>query len=157
MGRGNYCPVGELTYQWYIDYDRYKEKDEDGEDEYEWFDDYMLNDDVGEIINRIEKRFSFFCRYEKHGVSRHAQYWNEYIWLKNKFFEIGVADNDWSYAFYIRENDELEPEELNLARKHFEEYKRGIQEILLDYYYEISLRNGAWMSSTLKKEVANAG
>ena len=39
MGRGNYCPSGELTDQWYIDYDGYVWDDDEHE---EWERDYEL-------------------------------------------------------------------------------------------------------------------
>lgn len=156
MGRGNYCPMGQLTDQWYIDFDRYNFTEEDDGGKYSWFDEELLDEDLGNVMTEIEERFPSFCRCEKNPTTKYGYYWYEHVWLENKLFEIGTADNQWSQAIFIREKDNLEPEQYNLAGKHFEEYRNGIQDILLDYFETISLRAGAWCSSTLTRETANA-
>lgn len=149
MGRGNYCPKGELTDQWYIDYDGYLWDDEE-HDEYER--DYdLLEDDVDAIMVSIRKRFpSFYPAVMEHGDG----YWGEKFRLENSFFRIGTADNEWSEAVFIQMREDLWPEEENLARRHFPRYCEGIKKIMLETLGTIYLRNGPWMSSKLTLEVA---
>ena len=156
MGRGNYCPIGNFVYQWYIDYENYKVEDEDDDGKYDWYDYELLTEDIGSVMSRIEDRFTSFCHVDRYGHGEHARYWCEHIWLENEFFEIGTADNGWSQAIFIHEKNDVWPEHLNLAKKHFEEYKTGIQNILLDYFGTIGIRAGAWTSGTLTKEPVNA-
>lgn len=150
MGRGNYCPSGELTDKWYIDYDGYVWDDDEHE---EWERDYeLLEEDVCQIIEAIEKRFPSFSSIDTWG----SNYWGEHFRLENKFFRIGTADNEWSQAVFIQMKDNLWPEEVNLASRHFQTYCDGIMSIMLDTLGEISLRCGAWCSRTVKKGEALA-
>lgn len=145
MGRGNFCPCGNITFQWYINDANYY----DGEFN-EYYDYDLEAEDIHYALEKIKERFPSFyeCRECK------DSYWGQVVRLKNKLFEIGTADNQWSAAIYIKECDNLE-ENYGLAEKHFEEYKNGIKDILLDIFGEIYLRNGPWMSSKLTKEIDN--
>ncbi len=146
MGRGNYCPGGQVADQWYIDYDGYRWNDEEHHD-YE-IDEMLLDFDIDTILNAVKERFPSFSTADKYGDG----YWAEHIRLENRFFRIGTADNQWSCAVFIQMKDDLWPEEENLARHHFQRYCDGIKAIMLDHLGEISLRCGAWCSRTLKKE-----
>lgn len=149
MGRGNYCPSGEVTDQWYIDHDLYQIEDE--AEEYE-IDYDLMRDDVSEVMDAIKQRFPSFYDDEKYGDG----YWGEQYMLENKLFRIGTADNQWSEAVFIQMRDDLWPEQENLARQHFPRYCEGIKKIMLEFFGEIHLRNGPWMSEVLKKEEALA-
>ena len=149
MGRGNYCPNGKLGFQWYIDYENYKIDDE--ETDYE-----LCDEDIRETLKLVQKRFPSFESCDRYPHESYRTYWSEHILLENRFFEIGTAENEWSEAVFIREKSDTWPEHLNLCRKHFEEYKKGIEKILLDFFEEVYVRNGAWMSSVLKREELHA-
>ena len=140
MGRGNFCPCGKLTYQWYINNDLYEI------DDYEYDFDTMM-EDVNYAFSEIEKKFPSF-----HSCKRYLDhYWGQECLLENNLFEIGIADNQYSLAVWIKEKD-LWPESYPLAEKHFENYKNQIQEILLNIFGTISLRNGPWMSTEIRRE-----
>ena len=148
MGRGNFCPSGELTDQWYIDYDVYRF---DPEDENNFDVDYDLcQEDVRYLMREIQKKFPSFKEVDKWK----DHYWNQHALLENSFFEIGTADNEWAMAIYIKEKDDIWDEHMNLASRHFENYTKGIQDILLDAFGTIYTRNGPWMSSRLTREAA---
>ena len=150
MGRGNYCPSGEMTDQWYIDYDLYL-WDDDDHAEYER--DYdLLEDDIEVVMEAIKKRFPSFYPATEYGDS----YWGERFRLENSFFRVGTADNQWSEAVFIKMRDDLWENEENLAGRHFDSYCRGIKEILLEFFGTIHLRCGPWMSSRLTKEAVPA-
>ena len=146
MGRGNYCPSGEATDQWYLDHDFYMWNDDEHEEfEIDWD---LLGYDIDDVLADVKKRFPSFYSIDEWGDS----YWGERFLLENKFFRIGRADNEWSEAVFIQMKDDLWPEEQNLANRHFKSYCDGILAILLDHLGQISLRCGPWMSKTLKKE-----
>lgn len=147
MGRGNFCPCGDAADQWYIDYDFYRLND-DEHDEYET--DYdLLDDDVNAAFLMIQNRFPSFSPCDKYM----NHYWGQTARLENKYFYIGTADNEWSEAIFIVMKDDLYPEEEPLANRHFDQYCKGIQEILLDVFGTVYLRNGPWMSSKIEKAV----
>ena len=147
MGKSNYCPSGEYTDQWYVDYDQFTWDTPSGEPEL----DYKAYIDVmDEALREIEERFpSFTIVTEKKYGDR---YWSEEYQLENKLFRIGLADNEWSGALFIQMRDDLEPEQQNLARKHFESYTSAIRQVMLKIFGEISIRTGAYTSRTIRLE-----
>ena len=77
MGRGNYCPKGEVTDQWYIDHDLYLwDDDEHDEDEVDY--DLML-DDIDTLMISIRHRFPSFHEIKEWGDN----YWGEKYLLEN--------------------------------------------------------------------------
>lgn len=150
MGRGNFLPIGIMTDQWYIDYERYwlysEEEDEDSDP---YFDDITRDIELEEVMMKIKERFPSFVEVEKSVDS----YWGQVILLENELFDIGVADNEWSMAIWISERRDKDDSVLPLAMGHIENYKREIRRILLNYFGEISLRNGAWMSIRWTQEM----
>lgn len=146
MGRGNYCPSGEMTDQWYIDHEMYQLEDEAGEYEID-FD--LMQEDISEVMEAIKKRFPSFHDKNRFGDN----YWGERYMLENQLFWIGTADNQWSEAIFIKERDDLGDFHGALARRHFPRYCEAIKQILLEMFGTIYLRNGPWMSSKLTLEV----
>lgn len=146
MGRGNYCPKGEVTDQWYIDHDLYLwDDDEHDEDEVDY--DLML-DDIDTLMISIRHRFPSFHKIKEWGDN----YWGEKYLLENSYFRIGIADNQWSEAVFIQMKDDLWPELENLAIRHFDEYRKGIARLMLDMFGTIYLRSGPWTSSRVSLE-----
>lgn len=142
MGRGNYCPSGECSDQWYVDYDDYSyETDCDYEIDYE-----LLMEDMDRALEAIKKRFPSFHETDKWG----DQYWCEQYRLENKLFRIGTADNQWSGVLFLQMRQDLWIEQETLARRHFDQYSKAIRQIMLETFGKISLRRGAWCSRTIK-------
>lgn len=157
MGRGNYCPMGKLTDQWYIDYDNYSYHEEEDDADYVVYEGYdydLCEEDIYNAMSEIQKRYPSFQPCDKYSNSEHGRYWGEHILLENSFFEIGMADNSWSAAIFIKERDDIECS--GIAERHFKEYCDGIKNLLLNLFGEIYLRNGAWMSSVIRKEEVHA-
>ena len=148
MGRGNFMARGTYATQWFIDYDNYRIEDNYGGDT----DDLALEDDVEWIMNSIQEKFPSFKRIDKRDNSMYGRYWNMKVYLENKLFRIGIADNMWSYALYIERNTDYEYE--NLAATNYGKYVLFITQFLANTGLEVYLRNGAWMSIPLKRSVA---
>lgn len=143
MGRGNYCPKNRVSDQWYIDYDLYRLTDED--DDWTETDYDLLAEDLAGALKAIAKRFPSFRETDRRGDT----YWCESIRLENRLFRVGTADNEWSEALFIEMRDDLCPEDVNLARRHLQSYRDGIEKILLEWFGEVARRNGPWMSSRI--------
>lgn len=145
MGRGNYCPSGECSSQWYIDHDNYLWDDFEHES---WEIDYeLLGYDIDDVMIAVQKRFPSFHPIDEWG----SNYWAEHFLLENKFFRIGRADNEWSEAVFIQMKDDLWPEQESLASQHFATYCDGIRAIILDKLGELYLRTGPWTSARIKQ------
>lgn len=152
MGRGNFCARGDMAEQWYIDYDNYHYYycDENGDEtSEEYFDQDLLDEDIQYIMDEIRSKFPSF---------RQVDSWDHYCreqhyLLENQLFRIGVADNEWSVAFFIVENEEKISWNCweGIAEKHYTEYMHGIEKILLGAFSEVYKRNGAWMSSKIER------
>lgn len=155
MGRGNYCARGNYAGQWYLDYDNYYspmyDAETDEETEETFFDQDLLDEDVSMLMQEIEDRFPSF---------RHCDKWGNYyegrenhFLLENEMFYIGIADNEWSASIFIQGKDE----DISwhgyegLAGKHFDNYTKQIEKILLDMFGDVYKRNGAWMSSKIER------
>ena len=153
MGRENFCANGNLSDQWYIDNEWYEEPelDENGEETGEtWIDyEYMIEDVEENILKAIEKRFPSFRKVSK----TVDHYWGKCYKLENELFSIGIADNEWSLAIFIEENEENVSWNgyQGLAEKHFQKYREGIEKILLDSYGSIYKRNTAWTSYKIER------
>lgn len=153
MGRGNFCANGKNSDQWYIDNEWYEEPelDENGEETGEtWIDyDFQLEDVEENILKAIEKRFPSFRKTEK----TVDHYWGKSYKLENELFSIGIADNDWSLAVFIEENEENVSWNgyHGLAEKHFQQYREGIEKILLESYGSIYKRGTAWTSHKVER------
>ena len=148
MGRGNYCPAGDCTDQWYVEYDQYDIIGEDetptGERDYD-----LMMEDFDLALRAIIKRFPSFDYVN--GVYG-DRYWDEEYRLENKLFRIGIADNTWSLALFLQMRRDLEPDQETLARRHFAAYSKAILTIMLETFGQISLRSGAWCSRTVRLE-----
>ncbi len=146
MGRGNYCPSGECSDQWYVEYDQYDIIDENEEPtgEYDWS---LMMEDFDRAFEAIQKRFPSFEKVDDKWGDR---YWGEQYRLENKLFMIGIADNTWSLALFIQMRKDLWIEQENLAKRHFPEYSKAILQIMLETFGEIGLRNGPWCSKTIR-------
>lgn len=148
MGRGNYCARGDYANQWYLDYENYYtpiyDMETDEETDETFFDEDLLNEDVSMLIQEIEKRFPSF---------RHCDKWGNYyegrenhFLLENEMFYIGVADNGWSIAIFIQGKDEdisYKGYE-GLANKHFANYTKKLEKILLEMFGEVYTSHGGW-------------
>lgn len=139
MGRGNFCASGDLAMQWYIDYDQFTS--EDGE-----IDELFLHEMVNyEMVNKIMKRYPSFWKTDK-WIRRDA-----HALLENKLFYIGTADNENTLAVFISSKDEFGIG--RMAIRHFDGYKKGVQQILLDLFGEVYIRTSVWTSGRIAKEV----
>ena len=153
MGRGNFCASGKNSDQWYIDNEWYEETeiDENGEETGEtWIDyDFQIEDVEENILKAIEKRFPSFRKTSK----TIDHYWGKRYRLENELFSIGIADNEWSLAIFIEENEENVSWNgyQGLAEKHFQRYKEGIEKILLESYGSIYKRGTAWTSRKVER------
>ena len=149
MGRGNFCVSGELGFQWYIDHDLYSMEDEANE----YTTDYdMLQDDIESAVREIQHRFPSFS--ERRTMVDNC--WAQEVLAENSLFVIGIADNQWSEAVFIKARDDLYPEDMNLARRHFNTYCDGIQRILLDMFGEVCLRCSAWTHQRITRKEQRA-
>ena len=155
MGRGNFCANGKLSNQWYIDNEWYEEHelDENGEETDKTFIDYeyMLEDVEENILKAIVKRFPSFAPVDKWGNKYQGR--EKHYKLKNELFSIGIADNEWSLAIFIEENEEKVSWNgyQGLAEKHFQQYREGIEKILLDSYGTIYKRGTAWTNCKVER------
>lgn len=155
MGRGNYCARGDYAEQWYIDYDNYYcnvyDEENDEESEETFFDRDLLDEDVSMLMQEIEKRFPSFCQCDKWGNYYEGR--ENHFLLENSMFYIGIADNEWSAAIFIQGKDEAISWNgyEGLATKHFDNYVKQLEKILLDTFGSVYVRNGAWMSSKLER------
>ena len=124
MGRSNFWP-GELNqnFVWYVELD----------------DPDSFRDELIEAMFRIKDRFSTFA--ESKGWKGDVQFL-----LSNGLYVIGIADNQVNNAITLQMREDLPPEQIPLAQKHFAEYKRGISKILLDMFGEVH-KYGGWFSS----------
>ncbi len=149
MGRGNVCTLGKYEGLWYIDYDKFcdynrEDEDEDAPEAVMWQDDF-----IEYLQQEMMSRYKSFevvdrwvsdcgCRCDKHAI------------LESKLFFVAIEDNQWSLAIELIQRV---PEELaGLQAKHYEGYLETIKNIILDLFGEVSYRNGAWMSGTIRKE-----
>ncbi len=172
MGRGNVCTTGRYEGLWYIDNDflavyRHKDTDErymenelgyeqltSGDYEYDQIDsEYEYEAMVEMLRTDITEKFHSF-RYADKWVSNHGNRCDRHAILENNLFFIALEDNECSVAVELLQKG---PEELaGLQARHYEHYLEAIKNIILDMYGQVSYRNGAWMSGTIKKEdVAN--
>ena len=148
MGKGNFMARGTYATQWFVDYDNYRVEDDYGGDT----DDLALEDDVEWIMNSIQEKFPSFKPVDRRDNSMYGRYWDCKIKLENKLFRIGIADNEWSYAVYIELNDEYDYK--NLAGTNYAKYIIFITQFFYNTGLEVYLRNGAWMSTPLRRSAA---
>lgn len=156
MGRGNICVHGKYEGLYYVDRDYLdcytsKESNEDGEYEErmlgemhsEDFSDYDYDSHLSSIYyddflqnftSMMEKRFKSL---ESTG--------NEYgTIMENNLFEIEIEDNEWSYAVKLIQKEHWYDNHLEgLQKKHYQNYLKGIKEILLELFPTIGCYGGA--------------
>lgn len=166
MGRGNCCTYGPYEGLWYIDRDLidvyYNEEEEeyflardlgyDGliKSRYSPAESEFNFEDMLEVIKeRMMAKFKSFRPIDR-WISDGGRRCDRHAFLESELFFIAVEDNQWSYAIELIQKG---PESLaGLQKRFYQTYLEGIKNILLDYYGEVSYRNGAWMSGTIKKE-----
>ena len=121
MGRGNFWP-GELdlNFVWYVDLD---EPD-------------IFKDELIECMFRIKDKFRTFA--EDHGWKGDVEFL-----LSNGLYIIGVADNVIDNAITLQLRDDIPPEYVPLAKRHFDEYKRAISKILVEMFGDVR-KYGGW-------------
>ena len=166
MGRGNCCTFGDYEGLWYIDRDLidvyYNAETDESRlardidlDEFPSFrysdieSQFNFDDMIGVIKERMVAKFKSFHPVDR-WVSDGGSRCDRHAFLESELFFIAVEDNEWSYAIELIQKG---PEYLAGFQKRFYQiYLNAIRDILLDYYGEVSYRNGAWMSGTIKKE-----
>ena len=79
MGRGNFCPCGDMTFQWYVDYDNYR-YDEYEDEHYEGIDYELAEDEVQMALDQMNKKYPSFKECDEWKDS----YWGQEVRLKNK-------------------------------------------------------------------------
>ena len=166
MGRGNVCVFGDYEGLYYVDrgyLDYYVPIDGEADDglfleememndfanyEYDEFISRSYYEDfINEFVYLFRKRFNSFT---KTG--------NDYgVILENELFQIEVEDNQWSYAVKLIQKECWYDDHLNgLQKKHYENYLKGMKEILLRMFPSIGAYSGAWTSRTITREDAMA-
>lgn len=160
MGRGNVCVFGEYEGLYFADrcyLDFYIPVDGEADDgkfyyEIDDIDDYAYSyhlsemyyeDFVNDFIYQFKKKFKSFTETgDTYGAI-----------LKNNLFTIEIEDNMWSYAVkLIQKEDDYDNHLEGLQKKHYENYLKGIRDVLLDLFPSIGTYRGAWMSGTLTRE-----
>ncbi len=149
MGRGNVCTLGKYEGLWYIDYDKFYDYNQDEEDE-EASEAVMWQDDFIECLQQeMMSRYKSFEVVDR-WVSDCGYRCDKHAILESKLFFVAIEDNQWSLAIELIQRG---PEELaGLQTKHYEGYLETIKNIILDLFGEVSYRDGAWTSGTVRKE-----
>ena len=166
MGRGNVCTFGDYEGLYYVDrgyLDYYVPIDGEADDglfleemehndfanyEYDEFISRSYYEDfINEFIYLFNKRFNSFAKTgDDYGVI-----------LENELFQIEIEDNQWSYAVKLIQKECWYDDHLNgLQKKHYENYLKGMKEILLRMFPSIGAYSGAWTSRTITREDAMA-
>ena len=162
MGRGNIADFGKNEGLYYVsnefiesvsvlnsdgDYDmltRRQAYEQNVEGEYDRIaSEYEFNNLVDMIVDGMENHFhSFFAtdRWER----------DNHIICENNLFKIAIADNEWSYAVLLLEQDDLTV--AGLQKKHFKNYYKVLGEILLSGYPEIGGYDGPWTHKVIRRE-----
>lgn len=169
MGRGNVCVSGAYEGLWYIDKDCLSlYRDRENEDEYVYgvelgydaltsgrfeYDEFASQDQYDDMVEslraEITGRYDSFSVIDR-WVSNHGNRCDRRAILENELFFIALEDNEWSVAVELLQKG---PEELaGLQARHYEGYLETLKKIILDLFGQVSYRNGAWMSGTIRKE-----
>lgn len=159
MGRGNICVFGKYEGLYFADrcyLDFYVPIDGEADDgkfyyEIDDVDDYAYSyhlsemyyeDFVNDFIYQFKKKFKSFTETgDTYGAI-----------LQNNLFTIEIEDNMWSYAVKLIQKTHWYDNLEGLQKKHYENYLKGIRDVLLDLFPSIGTYRGAWMSGTLTRE-----
>ena len=162
MGKGNVAVFGKNEGLYYVsnefiesvsvlnsdgDYDmltRRQAYEQNVEGEYDQIaSEYEFNNFVDTIVDGMENRFhSFFAtdRWER----------DNHIICENNLFKVAIADNEWSYAVLLLEQDDTAV--AGLQGMHFARYFNELKNILLSTYPEIGIYDGPWTHKVIRRE-----
>jgi len=114
-------------------------------------------EDMVEIVcEELLERFPSFYRCDAWRGDRNNR--DKRVVLRNSLFDIAVADNEWSYAWLLLENEEARYDGRNagLMARHWQTYLEAIKCVLVEIYGEAIGYGGAWLSGKkyTKEDVA---
>ena len=108
----------------------------------EWESKLKYDDMIETVCSQMITRFPSFSR-------RNAwQGYDRKVVLSNGLFNIAVADNAWSYAWMLLENEEARYDGRNngLMARHWQAYLEAIKKVLVETWGEAIGYGGAWTS-----------
>jgi hypothetical protein len=98
---------------------------------------------------RLTLRFNSF-----QPVDKWRYRYGGHVVLENSFFQISVADNEWSAAWLLLEREDIDDTGANrtLMRRHYPAYLEAIKNALLDGWGEAIGYGGAWVHGKIYKK-----
>lgn len=150
MGRGNIRTTGKYEDVYYVDYENFylAVRDDDGNKTEEMAFDQEYMDRVLEYFRDIMVERTSFTK-----CNRWANKECEII-LENSLFEIGIADNGWSFVVMLLQKQDAP---LGLQAKHYKGYLNTIKEALFEHFEEIGEWGSTWVSTKISREAPCAG
>ena len=150
MGRGNVCVFNEYEYLYFIPMSEFEEKmynfdtDEFIEDSEDEFKDYLYDDFKDNLYSYFTEKYKSFKKPQKKWLDR-----EDMVIAENDLYYLTLSDNEWSIAVKLLQKEYNYYESYNienLQKKHIENYKNGLLEVLFDICSEVYAYNGPWTS-----------
>lgn len=154
MGRGNVCVTGEYEGLYYVPFSSYSPEYENELDEI--IIDYdLMNEDIKQDLDMFADSFA-----KKYTSFSKTDGWisnTERAILENSLFQIVLEDSEWAMAVKLIQKEQGYYDRgniVNLQKRHFENYLKGMKEALFELYTELGVYGGAWTSGTIRREEA---
>lgn len=166
MGKGNVRVNGEYETLFYVDYDDL---------EVYWnpeTDDYRMRREIPfEEIEQwqydeeySQENYANFCYLLTEGLrhriksfqlpteSEQREERDGRLLLSNKLFRIVLVDNEYSVAVELLQNENNSYCIENFQRRHFETYKKALQDCLFEQFDTLRIFTGIWTHGTITKK-----
>lgn len=139
MGRGNSRTTGKYEGLYYLDYDFWRDPDDEEFKFFQW--DY--EDDMSAVAHAIRQRFPSFSPCDT-WINRDA-----HAILENGLFYIALEDNQWSVAVKLLQKEDWHTSLEGLQAGLYQRYLSGIKAILLRMFGKIGVYSGPWTHGTI--------
>jgi len=128
----------------------------DGTDTGWAYDDELSDDNWRNMIELMQKYFtsrfkSFTTTNKWRGTTSYSSNRDCRVVLENEFFDIAIADNEWSAAWMLLEKEDIEDNVTPLMKRHYQSYLNAIKEALLKHWGEATEYGGAWLRGITHK------
>ena len=139
MGRGNSCTTGKYEGLYYLDYDFWRDPDDEENEFFQW----GYEEDMDTMLRAIQQRFPSFSPCDTWiDCDAHAV-------LENGLFYVALADNEWSIAVKLLQKQDWYQNLEGLQAGLYERYLEGLKNILLRMFGKIGTYAGPWTHGTL--------